>query len=126
MDDADCLCIYVVRTVKLEDVKWHHGRHELFDELQDQCACKVERLDEGGRSLDGEVRALPCLPEGVTPPLAIAKRVVMAEETYQFWLSASFSAALASGGLLASILAPVSAFHCLAWFWLFHAGRVHA
>eukprot|EP00971_Amphidinium_carterae_P184309 3659118-Amphidinium_carterae.1 len=25
-------------TVKLEDVGWHEGRHELFDELMDQCA----------------------------------------------------------------------------------------
>eukprot|EP00971_Amphidinium_carterae_P156860 3109695-Amphidinium_carterae.1 len=46
-------------TVQLEDVEWHEGRHELFDQLLDDCACECERLDEGGRSLDGSVKALP-------------------------------------------------------------------
>eukprot|EP00971_Amphidinium_carterae_P136475 2704150-Amphidinium_carterae.1 len=46
-------------TVQLEDVEWHEGRHKLFDELMDQCACEVERLDAGGISLDGGVRAQP-------------------------------------------------------------------
>eukprot|EP00971_Amphidinium_carterae_P157102 3113977-Amphidinium_carterae.1 len=39
-------------TVKLEDVEWHHGRRKLFDELLDQCACKVERLDKGGKFVE--------------------------------------------------------------------------
>eukprot|EP00971_Amphidinium_carterae_P162291 3217143-Amphidinium_carterae.1 len=62
MDDADALGgtgIHVVRDSPVEDVEWHEGRHELFDELMDQCACEVERLDAGGRSLDGGVRAQP-------------------------------------------------------------------
>eukprot|EP00971_Amphidinium_carterae_P070996 1403781-Amphidinium_carterae.1 len=64
-------------TVQLEDVEWHDGRRELFDQLLNDCACECERLDEGGRSLDGSVRAQPGLPEGGIPPLAISERVVM-------------------------------------------------
>eukprot|EP00971_Amphidinium_carterae_P344998 6485706-Amphidinium_carterae.1 len=64
-------------TVQLEDVEWHDGRRELFDQLLDDCTCECERLDEGGRSLDGGVKAQPGLPEGGIPPLAISERVVM-------------------------------------------------
>eukprot|EP00971_Amphidinium_carterae_P096666 1913333-Amphidinium_carterae.2 len=30
-------------TVQLEDVEWHKGRHKLFDQLLDDCACECER-----------------------------------------------------------------------------------
>eukprot|EP00971_Amphidinium_carterae_P135661 2688024-Amphidinium_carterae.1 len=37
----------------------------------------MERLDEGGRTLDGRVRALPGLPEGGIPPLQLGEHVVL-------------------------------------------------
>eukprot|EP00971_Amphidinium_carterae_P349314 6490958-Amphidinium_carterae.1 len=62
-------------TIRLEDVEWHDGRRELFDQMLDDCACECETLDEGGFLPDGSVKALPGLPEGGIPPLAISERV---------------------------------------------------
>eukprot|EP00971_Amphidinium_carterae_P141467 2803040-Amphidinium_carterae.1 len=51
-------------TVQLEDIEWHEGRHELFDQLLDDCACECERMDAGGSPLMVELGLSPVCRKG--------------------------------------------------------------
>eukprot|EP00971_Amphidinium_carterae_P113983 2258523-Amphidinium_carterae.1 len=46
-------------TLSRGDIEWHDGGHDLYDQLLDDCAGKMEEYVKGGPTLEGPVTALP-------------------------------------------------------------------
>eukprot|EP00971_Amphidinium_carterae_P038833 763116-Amphidinium_carterae.1 len=59
-------------TLSRNNIEWHDGRHDLFDQLMDDCAGEMaEVCDEVGEPLEGSVTALPGGPGRGIPHLSL-------------------------------------------------------
>eukprot|EP00971_Amphidinium_carterae_P076891 1518926-Amphidinium_carterae.3 len=48
-----------MRSVARADIEWHDGRHDLFDQLMDDCAGEMAECSDGDLNLEGPGTALP-------------------------------------------------------------------
>eukprot|EP00971_Amphidinium_carterae_P338355 6475626-Amphidinium_carterae.2 len=63
-------------TLSRDSIEWHDGRHDLFDQLMDDCAGEMADVgDEVGEPLEGSVTALPGEPRRGIPHLGLTDGV---------------------------------------------------